>query len=116
MTILRRLAIFFALLLLGALAVRLGLLPVAGAMAGVLGLNVLAFLPWRGAWRALAAVLGLGSAAWLGMMALRIHERLDLGRPWLRLALILGTVAAFTAWTAWLAWRTEAATRSGTDA
>jgi hypothetical protein len=31
-----------------------------------------------------------------------VQQRLTFGMPWLRLALILGAVAAFTGWAAWL--------------
>jgi hypothetical protein len=33
---------------------------------------------------------------------MRVQERLALGAPWLRMALILAAVALFTAWAGWL--------------
>jgi hypothetical protein len=72
-----------------------------GAMAGVvvcLALPAVAVLTWaRWALRALQALLILGSVSWV-VTALRIGaERRVAGEPWLRMALILGTVAALSA-------------------
>jgi hypothetical protein len=36
------------------------------------------------------------------MAWMRVSERLTLGLPWMRLAVILGAVTLFTAWAAWL--------------
>ena len=52
--------------------------------------------------RGLSLLLWGGSLAWLGVLGLRIQERLSEGLPWRRLSLILGAVALFTAWAAWL--------------
>lgn len=72
-----------------------------GAMSGVLvclGLPVVAALT-RARWalRSLQAVLLLGSVSWI-VTAVRLGvERRAAGDPWLRMALILGTVAALSA-------------------
>jgi hypothetical protein len=44
-----------------------------------------------------------GVASWLKVAASRASERLAEGRPWMRLVIILGAVALFTAWAALLA-------------
>lgn len=72
-----------------------------GALPGVvvcLALPVVAVLT-RARWalRSLQALLLLGSVSWI-VTALRIGaERRLAGEPWLRMALILGTVAALSA-------------------
>ncbi|MBI2387217.1 MAG: hypothetical protein HYV14_14590 [Elusimicrobia bacterium] len=72
-----------------------------GAMPGVLvclALPVVAALT-RARWalRSLQAVLVLGSVSWV-VTALRLGvQRRAAGEPWLRMALILGTVAALSA-------------------
>lgn len=72
-----------------------------GAMPGVLfclALPVVAVLT-RARWalRSLQGLLLLGSASWV-VTALRIGaERRVAGEPWLRMALILGTVAVLSA-------------------
>jgi hypothetical protein len=72
-----------------------------GAMSGVLvclALPVVSVLT-RARWalRSLQAVLVLGSLSWV-VTALRLGaQRRAAGEPWLRMALILGTVAALSA-------------------
>jgi hypothetical protein len=101
MFVLRRLPAFLALLMLGALSLRLGLaFLVAVPLAMVL--SILLFIPKAMLQTMLAAVLWGGSLAWVGMAWLRVGERLSGGLPWMRLALIFGTVTLFTAWAAWL--------------
>ena len=91
-----------ALLLLPALA--LTLLGVhfyrAAAWPLVLLCAVLVvLLAWPRAWvpRLVQWVLVLGAAEWLWTAFLLVQQRLALGQPWLRLSLILGAVAVFTA-------------------
>lgn len=72
-----------------------------GAMPGVLACLALpaVVVATRARWalRSLQALLALGSASWVAT-ALRIGaERRAAGEPWLRMALILGTVAALSA-------------------
>lgn len=107
MFVLRRLPAFVALLLLGALSLRLGLLFLV-AVPLTLALLVLLFIPRTAVQTLLSAVLWGGVLAWGGVAWLRIHERLAYDQPWLRLALIFGGVALLTAWSAWLLHQPEA--------
>lgn len=66
-----------------------------------LALVVVLFLPQVNP-AGLAILLGLGSLAWVWVAWLRVDARLAEGQPWLRLALIMGAVACFTAGSAWL--------------
>ncbi|HJW43089.1 MAG TPA: hypothetical protein VJ463_01435 [Geothrix sp.] len=101
MFVLRRLPAALALLMLGALSLRLGL-SIQVAVPVALALTVLLFVPRPLFQTPLAAVLWAGALAWVGMAWLRVQARLADGLPWLRLAAILGGVALFTAWSAWL--------------
>ena len=101
MFVLRRLPACLALLMLGALSLRLGL-DFLAAVPLTLLLMALLFIP-----RAIPQTIALvvvwgGSIAWVGMAWLRIRQRLGEGLPWLRLAVIFGAVALFSAWAAWL--------------
>ncbi len=107
MSILRRLPAVLALLMLGAHFLRFAQLPL---VALCLALLVPLFLrrPW--AQGLVAGALALGALVWLWTLIGDVQQRLAFGAPWLRLALILGTVAAFTAWSAWLLradWKNE---------
>jgi len=112
MFVLRRLPAFLALLLLGALSLRLGLAFLL-AVPLTLALLVLLFIPKPVLQTGLGAVLWGGCLAWAGMAWLRVGERLAAGLPWTRLTLIFGGVTLFTAWAAWLLRRprTEAESR-----
>ena len=101
MFMLRRLPACLALLMLGALTLRLGLGLGAAAPLTLL-LMVLLFIPRTIPQAIASAVVWGGSIAWVGMAWLRIQQRLGEGLPWMRLALIFGAVALFTAWAAWL--------------
>lgn len=46
--------------------------------------------------------LVLATLEWLRTLSNNVAERLAVGEPWLRMALILAAVAAFTAMSAWL--------------
>ena len=97
---LRALPACFALLLLGAHLLRLGDL---GPVLLCLALLPLAFVrrPW--ARLALQAVLALAALEWIRTLLMIRADRLALGLPWMRMACILGAVAAFTlAAAAWL--------------
>ena len=98
-SILRRLPALFALLLLGAHFLRFGQLAL---VALCLLLLVPLFVPRCGAQALVAGALVLGALVWLWTLVGDVQQRLTFGMPWLRLALILGAVAAFTAWAAWL--------------
>jgi hypothetical protein len=83
-----------ALALLGAHFYRAGsLLPV---LACVL---LIVLLAWPRAWvaRLVQASVLLGAGEWLWTLVLLAQARAALGQPWLRLALILAGVAAFSA-------------------
>jgi hypothetical protein len=56
-------------------------------------------LAWRRAWvpRLLQVALAAGCGVWLWTTFVLVQERIAVGRPWGRLALILGAVAALTA-------------------
>jgi len=107
MFVLRRLPACLALIMLGALALRLGL-SILAALPLTLTLLVLLFIPRTVVQTILSAVLWGGSLAWVGMAWLRGSERLALGLPWLRLVAIFGGVTLFTAWLAWLLRRPKA--------
>ncbi len=99
MPVLRRLPALLALLLLGAHFLRFAQLPL---VLLCLALLVPLFLrrPW--AQGLVAGALALGALVWLWTLVGDVQQRLAFGAPWLRLAAILGAVAAFTAWSAWL--------------
>lgn len=83
-----------SLLLLGAHFFRDGAWPLAAACA------VLVFLlAWRRPWvpRLLQAALALGTVEWLWTTFVLVQERVAEGRPWMRLAIILGVVSLVTA-------------------
>ncbi|MFN7957395.1 MAG: hypothetical protein U0P46_03575 [Holophagaceae bacterium] len=101
MFVLRRLPALLALLMLGALSLRMGLAFLV-AVPLTFALLILLFIPRAALQVGLAAVLGCGSLAWVGMAWLRVSERLATGLPWTRLAVIFGAVTLFTAWAAWL--------------
>ncbi len=72
-------------------------------------LALLAFVPLLAVRRRWVPVvvrltLWLGAAVWLYTLARFAAERMRLGEPWLRLAVILGGVAAFTALSALPLW------------
>ncbi len=87
-----------ALLLLGAHFLRAH--ETAAIALCVVALALLA-LPQRAAARLVQAALLLGTAEWLWTLLLLVQQRAALGRPWWRLALILGAVAVLTALSAW---------------
>lgn len=77
----------------------------AGALAAaVLSVALLALLavprPWAA--RTLQVALVLGALEWLRTLAAFAAARIGLGQPYLRLALILGAVAAVTLAAAWI--------------
>lgn len=95
---LRALPACLALLLLAAHLLRMGDL---GPVLLCLALMVLAFVRHPVARRTLQAVLVLGALEWVRVLFEIRAARLEMGLPWLRMALILGVVAAFTLASAW---------------
>lgn len=83
-----------ALLVLGAHFYRTGELLLVGGCVLLLPL-----LAVRRAWavRVLQAALLAGTLEWLWTAALLAQQRLAMGQPWQRMALILAAVALFTA-------------------
>lgn len=66
-------------------------------VAACAALFVLLAVPRAWAVRVLQAGLVLGALEWLRTLVVLVQVRLALGQPWLRLALVLGAVAALTA-------------------
>jgi len=99
MLIARLLLPLLALLLLAAHFYRAGWLPLA---ALCVALTPLLAVPRPWAARTLQLALVLGTLEWLRTLAGFAAMRAALGQPYLRLALILGAVAAFTALAAWI--------------
>lgn len=94
MNFLRLLPVILSFLLLGAHFYRAGMLPLT-----VLCVAVLFLLFLRKPWipRLFQGLLVLGSIEWLRTLYMFAAMRIAWGEPWTRLALILGTVALFTA-------------------
>lgn len=86
---------------LGAHFYRAGLWPLMAVCVLLIGL-----LAWRRPWvpPVLQAALLLGALEWLRTLALLAQQRMALGQPWMRMALILLAVALLTAASA-LVWR-----------
>jgi hypothetical protein len=83
-----------ALLLLGAHFLHAGLMPVA--VVAVLLIGLLAVRrPWAA--RTLQVILALGAIEWVLTAIVRAQLRMSHDQPYLRLVLILGAVALFTA-------------------
>lgn len=84
-----------ALAVLAAHFYRAGTWPAVGVCMALLALMLL----WRRPWvpRLLQLGLALGTAEWLWTTFWLAQQRLTLGQPWQRMALILGAVALFTA-------------------
>ena len=99
MFVLRRLPALLALLMLGAHVLRFGHLAL---VLLCLALLVPLFIPRPWTQALVRWALALGAMAWLWTLVEDVRQRLAFGEPWLRLALILGAVAAFTAWATWL--------------
>ena len=90
----RHVAVFLSALLLAAHFLRAGDLPLV-----LLALLVPALLWVRRPWapRVVQAALGLGALEWVRTLWAALAQRQAAGEPWLRMALILGGVALFTA-------------------
>src|SRR5512136_247639 len=80
--------------LLGAHFHRAGNWPLMLACALPVGLLALP-RPWVA--RLVQVALAIGALEWLWTLFALVQTRVALGQPWLRLALILGAVAVFTA-------------------
>ncbi len=112
MTFLAILPVGLSLLVLAAHFYRAG--NVFLFVAALLVLTLVA-VPRRWAARALQAALLIGAAEWIRTAAFFVSQRQTEGRPWIRLAVILGGVALFSALSA-LLFRTKAlSARYGLD-
>lgn len=78
-----------SLILLAAHALRTG--DIGGACFWLLGIGM-AVSTWPWTYPALAGLLGFGALTWAGITVELAQQRLALGLPWLRLAIILGSV------------------------
>lgn len=101
----------FCLLLVAALAMRLGfplimIVPLTGM------LMLAAMVPWTEVRALMTLVLGFCTVIWAVMTVMRVELRMALEQPYLRLALILGGVTLFNAWAAWLLWSSRKAIRA----
>ena len=75
-----------------------------GNLIGSLFLLLLFTLFIRKSWilRLWQVLLSLAAITWIFTTISLINLRIDLGQPWLRLALILGAIIVFTIWSAYL--------------
>lgn len=93
-TFLRAVPVILSALVLGAHFFRARQLPLVGLS---LALPLLLLFRERWSARAVQAGLVLGALEWLRTLAIFAGQRMEAGRPWGRLAFILGVVAALTA-------------------
>jgi len=111
MTALAHFPIVLSLLLLAAHFFRDGAVVITGVLVS---LCALLFIPRVWAARLLQVALILGCAEWLRTLVTLALQREHAGLPWLRMALILGAVAALTAASAWLFQTRRVGSRFGT--
>ena len=93
------LPIVLALLLLAAHFLRYGNTVI---VVGIAALSGLLFVRRAWAARIIQLVLVAGTVEWLRTLTMLVQERMALGAPYLRMAVILGLVAAVTAFAALL--------------
>ncbi len=86
-------AIVLSFLLLAAHVMRSGGLPLAMLVAAF---SLLLFVPRKWAARVIQIILVLGAVEWVATIVAIANERREEGRPWLRMAIILGAVALWT--------------------
>ena len=94
MNALKLLPVFISFLLLGAHFLRMGLYFVT---AICLALPFLLLIQKKWVARLIQAALLIGCSEWLKTLYDIAQERQESGMPWLRMAMILGFVALFTA-------------------
>lgn len=94
MDFLRLLPVFISFILMAAHFVRAGQMPIAFVL-----LCLLALLALRKTWvpRVIQLTLLLGAVEWVRTLLNVAQVRVELGMPWMRMAIILGAVALFTA-------------------
>ena len=111
MNFLRLLPVFISFLLLSAHFVR-----ASQTMLAVLPMLFLLLLIFRKSWvpRVIQLVLLLGAIEWLSTLVSVAQIRIEFGMPWIRMAIILGAVALFTAFSS-LVFRNKALRKRYTD-
>lgn len=94
MNFLRLLPVFISFLLMAAHLVRAGQIVLAFLVPALLLLLVLKknWVPW-----VIQLTLLLGAVEWLRTLYSVAQMRIEFGMPWMRMAIILGAVALFTA-------------------
>ncbi len=93
MSLIRLIPVIVSLFLLSAHFYRAGIMALAIALPACL---LLLFVRNRYAARFLQILLVLGAIEWVRTVIVLVLERQSMGRPWIRLAFILGTVAILT--------------------
>ncbi len=93
-SVLRAVAVILPALVLAAHFYRAGSLAL---VAAALALPLLLLVRERGSARVVQAGLLAGALEWVRTLAFFAGQRMEAGRPWTRLAVILGVVAALTA-------------------
>ena len=99
MSFLLHLPAVLSLLLLGAHFLRVDAMALVAVCVALCGLL---FVPRPWAARVLQAALALGALEWLRTLTVLALQRQHAGVPWLRMAVILGAVAALALVAAWL--------------
>jgi hypothetical protein len=93
MNIIRIISVIMSSLLIGAHFLRAGSYPL---VLLALGLPLILLLRNTWATRILQILLVLAGIEWIRTVLVLVAERRAVGHPWIRLAIILGVVAAFT--------------------
>ena len=94
MNIVRLLPVLLSAILLAAHFLRVGIYPL---IAVSLAFPLVLLFRRRWAPRLVQAALVLGALEWVRALLMYVMIRQDSGKPWMRLAIILGSVAVFTA-------------------
>ncbi len=93
MNLIRLLPVIICLLLLAAHFYRAGIIVL---VIGILASALLLFIRTQWAARVVQVILVLGGVEWIRTLVALVLLRQDMGRPWIRLAVILGVVALMT--------------------
>lgn len=93
MNAIKLIPVYISALLLGAHFMRLGLYPV---VAFSVLFPFLLFIKNKWIAKATQLILLLGALEWIRTLYVYASEREEMGEPWTRLAVILGSVALFT--------------------
>ena len=94
MDIVRLLPVFLSALLLAAHFFRAGMYPLVAAS---LAFPFALLFPRRRAARLVQVALVLGAIEWIRTLLMLVMARQAVGRSWMKMAIILGSVAVFTA-------------------